>query len=210
MKARRNQTYKIGITGNICTGKTLVRHILQSAGVSTMDAEETALGLLEDNPSRLSIRLTEHFGNEVLDARGRLSRKKLNAILYTDPAKKAFFDEKLNPFLREEVKHFLYSPMGTNIRAVETPMLLETDTQHLYDEVWIVLMSLDRQVECLMTRDSLSRGEAQQVVNAQWPQEKKAALCQRVIFNTATPHMTETQVREALEEIKHRVFKVRL
>lgn len=207
MTNKRNSTYKIGITGNICTGKSLVRNALQRLGVNTMDAEEAALNLLSRDPHRLSIRLTEHFGNEVIDNRGRLSRKKLMAILYANPDKKAFFEEKMNPVIREEAKHFMFSPIGTHMRAVEAHMLFETDTKHLYDEVWMVTAPPEQQLRRLIERDHVPLAEAQVMIDSQWPLEKKVELSDRVIDNSADIHHTETQVRKALDEIKYK-FKV--
>lgn len=206
--AKRNTTLKIAITGNACSGKTIVRNVLQRFGVNTLDADEAAMQMLSDNPQKLGIRLTDHFGAEVIDSRGRLSRKKLTAILYTDPEKKAMFEEKLNPVMREEIKRFLYSPMGSQIRAVESPVVLEMDTKHLYDEVWVVTTKPEIQTKRLMDRDHLSQAEANRLIDSQWPQDKKVALSDRVIDNSGDIHQTESQVRKVLDELKHRVYKV--
>ncbi len=205
----RSTTYKIGITGNLCTGKTTVRKALMRYGVSTMDCEETAMNILIDNPYRLDIRLTEHFGAEIIDSRGRLSRKKLTNVLYSDPEKKAFFDEKLNPVLREEIKRFLYGGMGGTVRAVEVRNLLEMDMSHLYDEIWVVTTKPRMQLQRLMQRDHLSHEEASHLIDAEWPLEKKVALGDRVIDNSGEINHTESQVRKVLDEIKLRAFKVR-
>jgi dephospho-CoA kinase len=210
LAAKRITTFKIGITGNICTGKTLIRNALQRYGVNTLDAEESVMQMLADNPYRLAIRLTEHFGSEIIDSRGRFSRKKLAAILYTDSEKKAMFDEKLNPVIREEIKRFLYGPMGSHIRAVESPMLLEMDTRHLFDEIWVVTTRPDVQIKRLMTRDQLSEAEANNLIGSQWSQEKKIAMSDRVIDNSGEINQTESQVRKILDEVKHRVYKVGL
>ena len=205
---KRSTTYKIGITGNICSGKTLVRNTLARFGINTMDAEEMAMNLLADNPLRLNIRLTDHFGGEVLDSRGRLSKRKLKHVLYADPEKKALFEEKLDPLIRDETKKFLYSPMGSYIRAVEVPLLLETDTSHLYDEVWVVTSTIDLQTKYLMAREHLGLEDAQRIVMAQWQQEKKAGMGDRVIDNSGDIHHTESQVRKAHDEIKNRTYKI--
>lgn len=208
MVSRRKNSFKIGITGNICTGKTLVRNFLQFQGVHTLDAEEAAINLLSDNPRKLSIRLTDHFGSGVIDNRGRLLRKALASVLYTNPEKKAFFDEKLRPVIREEMKRFLYGSMGTYIRAVESPTLLEDDTRHLFDEIWMVTAENHLQVERLVARNWLTESEARHLVDSQWSQQKKASLSDRIIDNSFDIHQTETKVKEVLDEIKHKVFKV--
>jgi dephospho-CoA kinase len=163
-----------------------------------------------NNPHRVAIRLTEHFGSEVIDNRGRLSRKKLTTVLYANPDKKALFEEKLNPVMREEVKRFLYGPMGSTFRAVEHGQLLEGDTQHLYDEIWMVTTDPDVQAGRLSSRDHLSLPEARHMIDAQWPQQQKVALSHRVIDNSGDLQQTETQVRKALNEIKHGFFKAGL
>src|SRR5690606_3411363 len=147
MATRQGVTYKIGVTGNICTGKTLVRNMLQRLGASTLDAEEAALQMLADNPRRSPVRLTDYFGDDVLDSRGRLSKKKLAHLLHLHPDKRALFEDKIGPVVRREIKRFLYSPIGSYIRAVEAPTLLETDTRHLYDEVWMVRADVELQLE---------------------------------------------------------------
>jgi dephospho-CoA kinase len=210
MTAQRSTSFKIGITGNICAGKTLVRNVLQRNGVSTLDAEEAAMNLLLDNPQCLSIRLTDHFGTGVVDNRGHLSRKALSRVLYTDPAKKALFDEKLTPVIREEMKRFLYSPVGTYIRAVESPTLLEDDTRHLFNEIWMVTTHNHLQIERLIGRNLLDSVEARHLVDSQWSQEKKASLSDRIIDNSRDIHQTETQVREILDEIRQKLLKTNL
>jgi dephospho-CoA kinase len=200
--SKRSNSFKIGITGNAGTGKTLVRTTLQRYGVSTFDPEEAVLQMLADSP--------EHFGAEVLDSRGRLSRKKLIHVLHTEPDKKAFFEEKLSPAIREETKRFLYSPMGALIRAVESSSLLENDTSHLYDEVWVVTAEPDQQVQRLAERDHLSKAEINYWINTQWPQEKKVALSKRVIDNSKSIHQTESQVRKILDELNLQILKIGL
>lgn len=210
MAAKRSSTYKIGVTGNLCSGKSLVLNILQRSGVNVLDAYETAMRLLEDNPAQLSIRLSEHFGNEALDSRGRLSRKKLTAMLYQNPDKKKFFDDKLGPVIRKEIKKFLYSPMGSLIRAVESPLLFETDTRHLYDEVWVVACDTTLQITRLSERAHLSVAEARLLLDVQWPQDKLEALGDRVIDNSGDMAQIEAQVRKGLDEIKKKAFQTPL
>ncbi|HEY9745727.1 MAG TPA: dephospho-CoA kinase [Oculatellaceae cyanobacterium] len=206
MAQRKGSVFKIGITGSTCTGKSLVLKMVQNSGISTLDAEEMLTRLLAENPQKVSAKTSTHFGEELLDSHGRLSSKKLTSILYTDPERRAFFDAKLNPLLREEIKRFLYSPIGGVIRAVEAPLLFETDTQHLYDEVWMVTAQPDVQIKRIMKRDHLTMAQAQYLIDAQWPQDKKAAMSDRVIDNSGDiPHI-EGQVRKILDEIRRKVF----
>jgi dephospho-CoA kinase len=108
------------------------------------------------------------------------------------------------------MKRFLYSSMGTYIRAVESPTLLEDDTRHLFDEIWMVTAEAGLQEERLTTRNWLTPIEALHLVDSQWPQQKKVAMSDRIIDNSSDIHQTEVQVREVLDDIRRKVFKVKI
>lgn len=205
---KRTGSYKIGITGNICTGKTVVRNLLERSGINTLDPEAAVIQLLIENPLRLGIRPVEHLGTEVLDSRGRIIRKKLAHMLYRDAEKKAFLESKLAPYQRDEIKKFLFGPVGSYIRAVESPNLLEEDTRHLYDEIWVVTSNPGHQAQRLILRENLTQAEARYLIDAQWPQHKKASMGDRIIDNSLDIHETESQVRKALDELNLRILKV--
>lgn len=206
--AKRTGSYKIGITGNICAGKTLVRSILERSGINTLDPAEAVISMLIDNPTRMGVRPIEHLGTEALDSRGRITRKKLISLLYRDIEKRALMENKLAPYQRDEIKRFLFGPVGSYIRAVESPNLLEEDTRHLYDEIWVVTTNPAQQTQRLMGRECLTQAEARYLIDAQWPQSKKASMGDRVIDNSLDMHETENQVRKALDEINLKVLKV--
>jgi dephospho-CoA kinase len=58
----------------------------------------------------------------------------------------------------------------------------------------------------IVKRDHLTPAQAQYLVDAQWSQEKKAAMSGRVIDNSGDiPHI-EGQIRKILDEIRRKVF----
>jgi dephospho-CoA kinase len=132
------------------------------------------------------------------------------SILYHNPEQKTLFEENLNPLLREEIKRFLFSSVGAPIRAVESANLLESDTNHLYDEIWMVTADPEQQIERLMEREQLSRAEARYHVDAQWDQQKKAHMSKRVIDNSSSIQQTESQVRKILDELNLQLLKIGL
>jgi dephospho-CoA kinase len=204
--SRRNSSFKIGITGNICTGKSLVLATLQRQGFSTFNPEQAIIQNLITTPQDLY----RQFDHDLPDEWRHLSRKKLMNILYHNPAQKSLFEETLNPLIREEIKRFLFSPVGTLIRAVEAPALLENDTSHLYDEVWMIVADPEQQIERLMEREQLTRAQARYHVDAQWDQQKKAQLSNRVIDNSSSIQQTESQVRKILDELNLQLLKIGL
>ncbi len=204
---RKNKTYKVGITGSVASGKSLVQQQLAKSGLSVLDTMDVIYTILAGNPS-LTQQLTKHFGKDVVDTHGHISRKKLEKIQFENPMERKFFEETVSPLVREEIKRFLFGPLGTYIRAVESPRLFETESQHLYDEVWVVKVNPKVQLQRMMERDHLLLEEAELRVLAEWPQEKKIEIADRIIDNSGDRHSTEIQVREALDEIKNKVFSI--
>lgn len=200
----RIKTYKIGITGGLCTGKTSVRKVLARLGVSTMDSEEVINSVITAKTD-LTRRLVRHFGKSVLDSLGRLSPKKLEQVILSNPVEKKYLEESINPMVREEVKKFLYGPLGTNIRAVESPNLFETDSAHLYDEIWTVFTTGTIQKERLIKRDQLDKDTAELRIISEFDIENKKAQSQRLIDNSGDWLHTEQLVKKALDEVKGRV-----
>jgi len=70
-------SYKIGITGGIGTGKSLVSNILKELGIIVISADEIVRELQKD-PYYLQ-KIREIFGDNVFD-KGNLDRKKLAKI----------------------------------------------------------------------------------------------------------------------------------
>lgn len=201
---RYNPAYKIGITGSVCSGKSAVRHSLRHFGVSTLDVEDIGMQLLLDQPNRLSIRLSDHFGTEVLDLRGRLSPGKLRGVLNAQPERKGSLNELLSPVLREEVKRFLYGPAGGRLRAVESTYLLEMNMAHLFDEIWLVNAPPELRIKRLMARNHLEAVNAQRVldVDGGLSEAEKQSMCQREFLNTGDGRALDKQIEDALEQIR--------
>ena len=203
----KNRTYKIGITGGTCSGKSVVRHVLANGAFSVLDADD-ALGILMAASPQLTRQITKKYGNTVLDHYGNISPQKFDKLQFENPFERKFVQDLVNPLIRDELKRFLYGPLGTFIRAVEWSNIYETDCQHLFDEIWLVQVTPAVQVKRIMARDGLNREEAELLIIAESPttQEQKAQIATRVIDNSGDRAKTDAAVRKILEEIRDRVF----
>lgn len=199
------KTYKIGITGNICSGKSRVRKFLTRMGLSTIDTSDIAFNIIGADPQLLR-RLTQKYGNKVLDTYGKLCRRKLEEITISSGFDKQLLNDIVSIRVRDEVKRFLYGPLGTYVRFVESPLLFETDSEHLYDEVWVIWVDPDVQIKRLMEQDGLSEEQAYLNISAEYPQTAKKERATRIIDNSGDWMKAESQIREAYDEIKDRAF----
>ena len=80
----KTNKFCIGLTGNIATGKSTVRRILERCGAFTIDADKLAhRAMRQDAPGYKPIVLA--FGDSVLDEIEEIDRRKLGKIVFSDP-----------------------------------------------------------------------------------------------------------------------------
>lgn len=201
----KNKTYKIGITGSLCSGKSYVCNILKGYGLSVIDSSDMLYTIASNNPA-LVRQMNKHFDDPVTDRSGHISKKKLKSLMIANPLDKKFVDEVVNPIIREEIKHFLYGPLGTFIRVVESPQLFETSSQHLFDEVWTVSADMETCIQRLMHRDQVKHEEAHLRLISEIPIAEKIEMSLRVIDNNGDRSLTDKAVRKCYDEVKNKAF----
>jgi dephospho-CoA kinase len=195
--------YKIGITGTIASGKSLVGNFLTAEGVPTLDTDSVVADLYETD-ARLKAQLVQAFGEAIKDANGGIDKKALGEIVFRDIAKRKALEALVHPRVVEKVTEFLKDQALPRIRAVLAPLLFEAKTESRYDEVWVVKVDLPILRQRLMKRENLSMEDAERRISAQWSQAEKEALADRVIDNSGSMEATKVQVLEALAKIQEK------
>jgi dephospho-CoA kinase len=185
----------IGLTGNIATGKTVVRRMLEHLGAYTIDADTlshraVARGAPGHEPT------VEAFGNWILDPQGEIDRKKLAGLAFSDPDALARLEAIVHPLVREAVD-VLVRRAKQPVIVVEAIKLLEGELRTRCDSIWVTYAPPAVQVERLLQQRNMRREEAQQRVSAQGPQTDKIAAANVVIRNTGSYDDLWQQVEEA-------------
>lgn len=194
--------YKIGITGTVASGKTAVGRVLEAAGVPVLDTDTVVARLYEDDPELIQ-QLAHTFGSAVLNASGHVDKNALRQAAFYDPEKRRQLETLVHPRVGDRVKAFLTdTKLAGKIRAILVPLLFEANTEALYDEVWAVTIKPEVLLERLMTRDGITKDEAQRRISSQWSQDQKAAKADRVIDNSGSLEATRQQVLAALDQIR--------
>ncbi|KUK82252.1 MAG: Dephospho-CoA kinase [Pelotomaculum thermopropionicum] len=189
----------IGLTGNIGSGKSTVARRLKKLGAKIIDADQVAREAVRAGTPALK-EIVANFGAEVLNTDGNLDRKRLGAIVFTDPRARARLNQITHPrinetILREIKKHRLnQSPRRKEVLVIDVPLLLETGLELEVDEVWVVKINEDKLVKRLAERDALMPDEILKRLEAQMPQEEKLKYARRVIDNNGELQETEKQV----------------
>lgn len=187
--------FVIGVTGRIACGKSSVMAILGELGAYLIDSDSIYHRLIVVG-SPLNLALQEHFGAGVADARGEIDRKALGHLVFSDPAALARLDALTHPAVIEAVAAEI-ADSPAPVVAVDAVKLIESGMHTLCDSVWRVDCSRERQIERLISRNGLSRVEAELRVSASASLPIESPEIDVVIDNSGALLETEERVRAA-------------
>ncbi len=195
---------RVGLTGGIACGKTHVRKLLAERGAFTVDAD-TVVHQLMDRQTELTEAVGERFGSDVLAPDGSVDRKKLGAIVFSDPNARRELDRLVHPKVIAEEKRLLAEAerKGVQIGVVDAALMIETGTYRDYDRLVVVYCPREVQLERLIARDGLSPEEAARRVDAQLSVEEKKLYAHYVVDSSGSLEDTERRVGEVWDSLLH-------
>jgi dephospho-CoA kinase len=184
--------YVIGLTGNIATGKSVIRKMLEHLGAYGIDADALShRAIAREAPGYKQV--VDTFGKWILDGNGEVDRDKLGRIVFNDPAALASLEKIVHPLVEQAIGRIIERATQSVI-VIEAIKLIEGHLAEACDSVWVVYSFPEQQKSRLMNTRHLSEDEAQQRVDMQAPQEDKVEAAQVVIKNIATFEDTWRQV----------------
>jgi dephospho-CoA kinase len=193
---------RVGLTGGIATGKSTVGAWLQAQGVPVFDADACVHDLLAHDAETLAF-VAATFGEACLLPQGDgVNRATLGAVVFTDADKRKVLEGWLHPRVRTAMEAFFTQHSQAPLAVGMVPLIYETNTQHLYDEVWLVAASPATQLHRLCHNRGLTPAQAEARLAAQWPIETKRTLATVVIDNDGDLEALRQQVAKVLACIK--------
>jgi len=175
----------IGVTGGIASGKSMVAQILREFGAEVIDADLVGHEIMEPGLPAYN-EVVGHFGREILDNSGRVSRRVLGNIVFSDPKQLEALNRITHPRIYEGIKEMvvgLRQSQVCDLVVIEAALLFEIGLDRLVDEVWTVEAHPTVQVERLMQRNNITEEQALQRICAQLPSEERISRADRVILN---------------------------
>lgn len=166
---------KVGLTGSIAVGKSFVLAVLAELGCRTIDADKVAREVVAPGTPGLAA-VVDGFGADVLNDDGSLDRAKLGAIVFADEAKRLQLNSILHPFIitqQDEIIRQWERETPDGIVVVDAALMIESGGSRRFDKLIVVHCDADVQLHRLMSRDGVSREEAERRIRAQMPQEEK-------------------------------------
>ena len=196
-----NQPYRLGLTGNIATGKTTVARMLHALGAQHIDADRVAHTVMAPGGPAYAAVVAD-FGEEILAEDGAIDRRALGAIVFNDAEALVRLEADVHPPTIAEVNRRI-AESDAPVVVVEAIKLLESGMAEQYDAVWVTTCPRQEQIRRLIEDRGMPRSEAERRVDAQPPPAEKLAQADVVIDTGGTLAETRAQVRAAWDAILH-------
>ena len=191
--------FVIGLTGNIATGKSVVRRMLEHLGAYTIDADALAhRAYTRDAPGYQQV--VEKFGKWLVDQDGEINRKKLGKLAFSDPEAMKELEAIVHPLVRQAAE-ILINRASQPVVVIEAIKLLEGDLRKVCDSIWVTIAPENVQVGRLIRKRGMNREQALERIHMQSAQNAKVAAAGVVITNTGSYDDLWKQVSEAWKEI---------
>jgi dephospho-CoA kinase len=191
--------FVIGLTGNIATGKSVVRRMLEHLGAYGINADAlTHRVLARGAPGYQPV--VELFGKRILNPAGEIDRDRLGKLVFNDPNALNDLEEIVHPFILQAID-LLIRRASQKVVAIEAIKLLESGMASWCDSVWVTTISPELQLERLTKKRLLEPADAKARMAAQSSQVDKIKAADIVINNAGSFEDTWTQVMAGWKRI---------
>jgi dephospho-CoA kinase len=171
---------KVGITGNIGTGKSIVCRIFETLGVPVFHADEEAKFFLLNEDVRQTLVLK--FGKEILTD-GIIDRQKLGIIVFDDDEALKFLNSVIHPLVKQSLMYWIKLHNNQHYILQEAAILFESGFNKEFDKIITVVSPPELAIRRVIERDQITRTDVEKRMKHQWDQDKKMELSDFIIFN---------------------------
>ena len=175
---------KIGITGNIGSGKTTVSKIFAILGIPVFYADEAAKNVMLTDPALIS-GINATFGPSYFED-GALNRKHIAGIVFNDEKELAKLNSLVHPAVFRAFDSWVCGIKNVPYVMKEAALLFESDSYKMCDHTIMVTSPLELRIKRVMLRDGLAEQEVLRRDTNQFAEEKKVKLADFVIRNDDT------------------------
>jgi dephospho-CoA kinase len=189
----------IGLTGGIASGKSTVAEYLRKNDITVIDADQLSREALV--PGTVGYRKAcKMFPTAVDLETGLLDRLKLGEIIFQDYTKRKALERIVHPIviwgiIKSLAWHWL---RGTERVILDVPLLFESRLDRWMSHTVVIATDTSRQLQRLAQRNSFTKQQSLDRINAQMPIEEKCQLADIIIHNDGTFEDLYRQIDEKI------------
>jgi dephospho-CoA kinase len=206
---------KVGLTGGIASGKSVVGEMFVALGAKLVQADRIAHSLMQPGEAVYN-EVVRHFGREILNPDGGINRAKLAESAFGSPTedagKRASRIEELNRIVHPVVirsQDAWMNEMGRQdpnaVAIVEAALILEAGVRDHFDRIIVVTCNAEQRAARFAARQKVdlesARKEVERRMAAQLPDEEKIRVANFVIDNSGSLEHTREQVEQTWKKL---------
>ncbi len=149
----------IGITGSSGSGKSLVARIITDELDAKLIVADEVVKTMQLPGEEYYKEIAELFGKDFLSEDGKLNRKKIAQLIFTNMEKRIRINEITEKYVVKEIKRQIDNS-SKNYVVLDVPLLVESGLNKICDYTIAVVSNKDAQIERICLRDKITKEEA--------------------------------------------------
>ena len=191
---------RIGITGGIASGKTLIGDFLfQAKQWPILDADLYAHEALRPESS-ISKKILLRYGSKIIENSNKnnqiINRKSLANIIFQNDDEKKWIEGLIHPFVNKRILEELESLKSNSVVILIIPLLFEKNYTNICSEICYVDCTRDMQLKRLQSRNKYTLEEANRRIDAQWENSFKKQFADHIITNSKNDETWKVQLKK--------------
>ena len=164
----------IGITGSIGMGKTTIAQMLKRFNIPIFDSDKEVKDILENN-NFVKDQVHQLWPDVILTRvnEKKIDKKLLSIKIFTNRKNRKILENILHPLINKRRDAFIKSKDKSFIIALDVPLLYETGTDKICDDIFLVYTSEKKQEARVLARPNMSLKKFNLIKNAQWNTQMK-------------------------------------
>jgi dephospho-CoA kinase len=181
-----NEPLRIGITGGIGSGKSLVCKIFNSLGVPVYDADSMARKLMTSDFVLID-QIKKEFSEASYHQDGSLNREYLTKEVFNDSIKLAKLNQLVHPRVAIDSENWIELNKSYPYVVKEAALLFESGASKSLDKIIVVTAPERLRIQRVLDRDKSRREEdVLKIILNQMDEEEKIAKADFIIRNDET------------------------
>lgn len=193
-------TLKIGLTGGIGSGKTMVANVFAAIGIPVLFSDDVSKKIMAED-GEVMRKITESFGEKSYSD-GRLNRAYLASVVFTDPQKLAALNAIVHPATIAFANKWMEAQTAP-YAIKEAALIFEANADKYLDYVIGVSAPPELRIKRTMERDQVSREKVLERMQHQLDEEEKMSRCDFIIQNDEK-HLLIPQVLAIDKQLRER------
>jgi dephospho-CoA kinase len=192
---------RVGLTGGIAAGKSLVSQLLRDHGAVVIDADQLAREVVARGTPGLDA-VVQEFGAAVLGPDGELDRPAMARLVFADEDARRRLEAIVHPLVFQRILELETAAPDDAVVVHDIPLLAESGRAGTFDAVLVVDAPTEVQVDRMVRLRGWTEDEARARIGAQASRQDRLAIATHVIDNTGTVEDLRDRVAEVFEELR--------